>query len=533
MPDPFEFFELPPDVAERRIHARQPVRAIGYVQLDESNGGIILNINEGGFAVFAVAGLIDDHLPHIRFQIPQSNEWIETSGNVIWRSESKKLAGVRFSDLSEHARGQIREWCYSQAPPDVPFEASEDEIAPLRVPFKARSEAHPGAPSQAHSEKANSIFSAVAALDPAAQALDPPAPVLELVNLVPEPPPLVLEPAAPLSASSPAPADPPVIRPINVNASRERTLSYPASPDAGLPAASSAGRKPRKVTAPKTAHSAAAADRMPLQQPVSPASNVGGWIFFAALCLVLSVAVGWAAERGTLRPLFLRFFPQNHSAISETVAKPVPQQDSSLPPAASPAANPPLSQLASPVSPADAGQLGIPPAVSNLAAAPDTSPPASRNLAAGRRNATAAFGPVVLTPPVRSQSTRAIPNPVEPGILNYAPPLPAVFASANLDPTPPPEPSSHPRPGQLIHHVAASYPPAALASRIEGTVTLRAAIGVNGEVTHVQPLSGPPALVSAAVDAVRQWRYKPAKLDGQPVETQEDIAIAFRLSPTD
>jgi len=525
MPDPFEFFELPPDVAERRIHARQPVRAIGYVQLDESNGGIILNINEGGFAVFAVAGLMDDHLPHIRFQIPQSDEWIETSGNVIWRSESKKLAGVRFSDLSEHARGQIREWCYSQAPPAISFEATEDEIAPLRVPLKARSEAHPGAPS----EEGNSIFGAVAALDPAAPALDPPAPVLELVNVVSEPPALVLEPAALLSASSPAPADPPVIRPIN--ASRERTLSYPASPDAGLPAASPAGRKPRKVAVPKTARNAAAADRMPLQQPVSPASNAGRWIFLVALCLVLSVAVGWAAERGTLRPFFQRFFVGNHSAISESVAKPVPQQDSSLPPAASPAANSPLSQLASPVSPADAGQPRVPPAVSNLAAAPDTSPPVSRNLVPGRRNATAAFGPVVLTPPVRSQSTRAIPNPVEPGISNYAPPLPAVFASANLDPAPPPEPSSHPRPGQLIHHVSATYPATALASQIEGTVTLRATIGVNGEVTHVQPLSGPPALISAAVDAVRQWRYKPATLDGQPVEAQEDIAIAFRLSP--
>lgn len=530
MPDPFEFFELPPDAVERRIHARQPVRAIGYVQLDESNGGIILNINEGGFAVFAVAGLMDDHLSHIRFQIPQSDEWIETSGNVIWRSESKKLAGVRFSDLSEHARGQIREWCYSQAPPAISFEATEDEIAPLRVPFKARSQAHPEAPSKAPSEEGNSIFGAVAALDPVAPVLDPPAPVLELVNVVPEPPALVLDPAAPLSASSPAPADPPVIRPIN--ASRERTLSYPARPDAGLPADSPSARKPRSVAEPKTARNAAAADRMPLQQPVSPASNAGRWIFFISLCVVLSVAVGWATGSGTLRPFFLRFFQGNHSAVSESVAKPVPQQSSSLPPAASPAANPPRSQLASPASPADAGQPSVPAALSSLAAAPDTSPPVPRNLVPGRSNAIAAFGHVVLSPPVRSQSARTIPIPVEPGISNYAPPLPAVFASANLDPAPPPEPSSHPRPGQLIHHVSASYPPAALASRIEGTVTLRATIGVNGEVTHVQPLSGPPALVSAAVDAVRQWRYKPTMLDGQPVETQEDIAIAFRLSPT-
>ncbi len=281
MPDPFEFFELPPDVVERRIHARQPVRAIGYVQLDESNGGIILNINEGGFAVFAVAALMDDHLPHIRFQIPQSNEWIEASGNIIWRSESKKLAGVRFSDLSEYARGQIREWCYSQAPPAVPFEATEEEIAPLRVPLKAHSEAHPEAPSEAPSEEGNSIFGAVAALDPVAPALDPPSPVLEPVNVVPEPPALVLEPAGPLSASSPAPADPPVIRPIN--AFRERTLSYPARPDAGLPAGSPSVRKPRSVAVPKTARNAAAADRMPCSspfpQPRMPASGFFSWPF--------------------------------------------------------------------------------------------------------------------------------------------------------------------------------------------------------------------------------------------------------------
>jgi len=83
--------------------------------------------------------------------------------------------------------------------------------------------------------------------------------------------------------------------------------------------------------------------------------------------------------------------------------------------------------------------------------------------------------------------------------------------------------------GQLVNLVDPVYPPDAEQQRIEGTVKLRATIGVDGSIKDLQPLSGPALLLPAALIAVREWRYNPTLLNGQPIETQEDISLVFRL----
>jgi TonB family protein len=66
--------------------------------------------------------------------------------------------------------------------------------------------------------------------------------------------------------------------------------------------------------------------------------------------------------------------------------------------------------------------------------------------------------------------------------------------------------------------VPPEYPPAARKKGITGTVHLAVIIGRDGKITECNPISGPKALTQAAVDAVRQWIYKPTTLDGLPVE---------------
>jgi TonB family protein len=83
--------------------------------------------------------------------------------------------------------------------------------------------------------------------------------------------------------------------------------------------------------------------------------------------------------------------------------------------------------------------------------------------------------------------------------------------------------------GQLVNLVEPLYPPDAEKNHIEGTVKLHATIGADGSIKDLQPLSGPPALFPAALTAVHQWRYNPTMLNGQPIETQEDISLVFRL----
>jgi len=82
----------------------------------------------------------------------------------------------------------------------------------------------------------------------------------------------------------------------------------------------------------------------------------------------------------------------------------------------------------------------------------------------------------------------------------------------------------------LIHDVAPQYPPEAGRARIEGTVVLMAVIGKDGTVEDVRVESGLPLLAQAAIDAVRQWRYKPYMIDGEPVEVDSRITINFTLS---
>jgi len=84
-------------------------------------------------------------------------------------------------------------------------------------------------------------------------------------------------------------------------------------------------------------------------------------------------------------------------------------------------------------------------------------------------------------------------------------------------------------PGRLEHKVEPIYPPQARMARVDGAVRLRATVGTDGRVQEVRIISGNPLLVQAAVNAVRQWRYKPCELNNQPVAMQTDIVVTFRL----
>jgi protein TonB len=82
----------------------------------------------------------------------------------------------------------------------------------------------------------------------------------------------------------------------------------------------------------------------------------------------------------------------------------------------------------------------------------------------------------------------------------------------------------------LINRVQPNYPPLARQTRISGTVRLHAIISKDGTVQQLEVLSGHPLLVQAALDAVRQWRYRPTTLNGEPVEVDTTIDVIFSLN---
>ena len=83
---------------------------------------------------------------------------------------------------------------------------------------------------------------------------------------------------------------------------------------------------------------------------------------------------------------------------------------------------------------------------------------------------------------------------------------------------------------QLIYGPKPIYPKLALTARIEGTVRLQATISRDGRIENLHVLSGHPLLNGPAMDAVRNWRYHPVLLNGDPVEVITEIEVNFRLS---
>lgn len=113
-----------------------------------------------------------------------------------------------------------------------------------------------------------------------------------------------------------------------------------------------------------------------------------------------------------------------------------------------------------------------------------------------------------------------------------------IIGSTGVIPPPPPTAKRAPQvirvggnvqAARIIHQVQPSYPAIAKTAHITGTVVLHAVIGKDGSVEELQYVSGPAALMRNAMDAVRQWRYQPTLLDGNPVEVDTTISVVFTL----
>src|SRR6267143_564239 len=83
---------------------------IGYVELGQENGGILLNLSEGGLAVRSALALTSRKFAELRFQVPALQAWLTASGRIVWISDSKKEAGIQFTELPGEARREIHKW---------------------------------------------------------------------------------------------------------------------------------------------------------------------------------------------------------------------------------------------------------------------------------------------------------------------------------------------------------------------------------------------------------------------------------------
>jgi TonB family protein len=591
--------------SDRRAHPRQRIRSLAYVHLGEGNGGIVLNISEGGIAVQAAEALDEgEGVIAMRIEIPRSRKRLEVRGEIMWVGESRKEAGLRFVDLQEDALRRIRSWmAREESPGTAPEESAEEIEAPAVRAAEVRTDT--AAIEQASVRRDEAVAPSG---ESAAQSEEQIGEFEEPVDEDLEPVEFDEESVAFEEAAADEIADASRISPAEVGERAAVTMDALSGVADKFADAGSARRK-EEDRAPKIAASIAAsgfeikpqipdAPYTPISgthgapafaladAPPAPARYSGGdaaaslfpkprvsaegtaaavsaddgwknfrvqlqsgW-FLAALVLLLatiSFVAGMAVRRGALNGMMgdVDDVVQPKSASAPSSGNPAASNYGNGSSAATAPARPLQIEIvdlenhrwtipaASGAVRGDAGAAR--PAQLNEAAPSDggaPSPAASKVPATNQNSARGAASN-------GTADTGGAANPGAPLMLSL--PETPISASGSIAiratgmvPMPGDDVQSaqHARNlqiGELTNLVEPVYPPDARQARLEGTVKLHVVVAANGDIQSFRTVSGPESLAQAAMNAVREWRYRPTLLNGKPVETQEDVTFVFRL----
>jgi len=141
-----------------------------------------------------------------------------------------------------------------------------------------------------------------------------------------------------------------------------------------------------------------------------------------------------------------------------------------------------------------------------------------------------------LPPDITSGAPDGVPGGVDTGLNGVPNGVPGATGAGNPPPPPPPTAVQHRirvggnvQAAKMIRQVQPSYPQIAKKAHVQGTVVLHAVISKDGSVQELTYVSGPPLLMPAALEAVRQWKYQPTLLNGEPVEVDTTISVIFTI----
>ena len=558
-----------PFEAERRAHARDGLPGLAYVDFGSYNGAIVIDIGEGGLGFQSVVPVSLDHVFLLKLKLRGVS--IECSAEVTWLNESGKRGGLRFVELSTDALARIQNWTGVVAAPEAgprihPVEsggsagsgqesvtkgsfgeATQEGVASESI----TSSEEPAQVSQAFAEAQNAQAARVSpeitgelwAEDAAAEQISADLDTLAIPGSIGDPVDIGAADSTPPLAAAVSPE-----RSVQMPASRKATPARLNS-ESPVPAASPGDlRGPRSFIrqSPNSAPPSSQSDNQPdpreheSKWEATPASEtlqmgigaaVGALLALALMALlpflrtrlqatvnpkssasnlpsaqVFQVEVadlnnhrwilrggGGAASPFTDVPL--RGETQAHSSRSES-SKASRSEDNET---SSDVPDQPQQKLAKP------GELDLSRPHALRAAAPP-----------GQVAAPSIFDGI--TPPIGSVTDGlAASVPVEP--------RPEVVQPQSQ----PSQRRSGLQAAVLVRRVEPVYPKIARDSRVMGHVRLSLTIGRDGVPREVKALSGDKRLMDAALTAISQWRYRPATLGGEPVETQIIVSIDFEL----
>ena len=538
---------------DRRLQARTAPASCTHVQLDQTNGGTVLNISETGMAVVTADPLVlDDCLPHIRFQIPSSSQSIEVSAQIVWLAESKKSAGIRFVDLADEARNQISNWIASER---TAGKFEELTPAPVQSFLPATLEGSPEEPME----------SAFPEQDYKHCSPEPDAHTASQASMIVTP--KFLDASPPSSAED----------------LQERMHHH--APVAGFGPHVRTGK-----AAPSKDRIESASSRLYVLE--ISRFQVAAVLFLFA---VVSVAVGLTVARG---PLGKRLPDAHESTLAVDAASPAllsrpiettsrtsaPLAENTL---VAPVVNPPAQATAESRSESlSAPSLNVRPQDSSIRVGPvepssaATPRPVTEfdnpKSSSERKSSTGLVAPDVPSPanPQPAHASKAV-GPISDAPANFAPrritpathaaprlswpstilvtgpgngskpfrltlPEKPIAASSSFAMTsqlsvliaPDPGPAVAHKParlqaGELVSFVWPRYPRPGDRYGSSETVKVRTTIGNLGQVLDVKLVSGSTSLLPAAMSAIRQWRYRPTLLNKRPVQVQQDVTIEF------
>src|SRR5579863_1403345 len=527
-------------VPDRRRHLRRRDNSLAYIDLGGNNGGIILNISEGGLVLAAAAPLQGDCLPKMRFQLPGSVDWIEVIGEIAWISDSKREAGVRFLTMRDEDRERIKVWVSSETA----------SLESQRVTNRSR--------------------------DKGGRLLQMPA-------------------ARATKSAAPAPATfehttPDYSKTSSASGSARRTISAVALAAAMAPALPSRRLLERAALNPESNLAA---------RPVQVVVQRRGWgniVSVVILASAVSFVTGWFAAGPAMQSRLLHIFERSTTETTKPIAgtpdapasstiasatapstlvqEAAPKEIVATPPAAHAAAAAPSSQTPTVNPPAHAAESASPIVAANVASEQPDKPrvetthpdrgPSGTAAGASQRPIEHAPAPDANKPPAASKEIVSIPpSPIvsppavsQPDVVRAVAAVPAANSPA---PTPTVQSeifrgtvavsfSAYPsirvpaelksqmsrqgaslQIGRLTSRIDPAYPADAERRHIEGTVRVHAIIGRDGAVQSVALLSGTSLLAQAVTNAVLQWRYQPTSIGGQAVEAEEDVVVVFKL----
>ena len=496
---------------ERRVHPRRPIMPLSHVEVGPNNAGMLLNISESGLALIVAVRLAKDDLPTIRIHFADSKDSLEVSGQIAWLSESKREAGIRFVNLKDEARSRIA------------LRIRRDEL-----PVKAQ-------------EKAFRL--------PQARIVHQEGRELPRMRI-------------------PIPADAPSNGVVNEHPVAIAASSWPAL----------TGRGPEKTPSPIEASHAASQKsppkiepgfaQKPVFDPLTSGARTRGYVGPSAIltsAVVIALAIAGIASLPSVHTEKGGYVAQSAPNVDKPNAEKAPLSPTNAPdihPQKTEERNPRQHELELPPTESRAHRsktraaiaLPVMHGIKRTASSPrvTTAAPQAEN-SLSENLTTKVPESIASTEPkqsVESSASQVAANSLPPlkeaasAATLVKQPVTAVQVTGEVSVLTDPYPSLRADErgskkqkqgaslelGHLLSRVVPVYPEEAKRQGIQGTVKLHAVVDRYGTVKSLQPMSGPAILEAAVVNAIRQWQYTQTKLAGQPVETEMDVAVVFRLS---